>query len=150
MIRKAKISDVNNIHAILTHFASKNLLLPRSRSELYDQLRDFAIYEDEKGEFAGCVALHIIWDDLAEIRSLAVYEEFQGKGVGRKLVECAVSEAIALGIYKVFTLTYQPVFFEKIGFNRVDKSVLPHKVWSDCLKCPKFPDCDEIALLMEL
>ena len=150
MIRKAKISDIDIIHGILLRFAEKDMLIPRSRSELYDQLRDFSVYEDEEGGFAGCVALHITWKDLAEIRSLAVIEEQQGRGIGRKLVESALSEAVTLGICRVFTLTNQSEFFEKLGFKEVDKSTLPHKVWSDCLKCTKFPDCDEIAYLMEL
>ncbi|MEF3168364.1 MAG: N-acetyltransferase [Deltaproteobacteria bacterium] len=150
MIRKAKITDVNEIHAILTHFGQKGLLLPRSRSELYDQLRDFTVYETDEGHIAGCTALHICWEDLAEIRSLAVLEGHQGKGIGRRLVQECLSEAIAIGIYRVFTLTYQQGFFLRLGFRIVDKSLLPHKVWSDCIKCPKFPDCDETAMLMEI
>ncbi len=150
MIRKAKISDVKYIHSLLTHFADKGLLLPRSLSELYDHLRDHAVFEDQEGRVRGTVALHICWENLAEIRSLAVEEKFQGEGVGTKLVEFCVSEAITLGIYKIFTLTYQPAFFEKLGFRHVDKGILPHKVWADCIKCPKFPDCDESAMLMEL
>ncbi len=150
MIRKAKISDINEIHAILAHFGKKGLLLPRSRSELYDQLRDFTVYETDEGRIAGCTALHICWEDLAEIRSLAVLEGHQGKGIGRRFVHECLSEAIALGIYRVFTLTYQQGFFQRLGFRIVDKSLLPHKVWSDCIKCPKFPDCDETAMLMEI
>ncbi len=150
MIRKARISDVKCIHSLLTHFADKGLLLPRSLSELYDHLRDYAVYEHEDGTVRGVVALHISWEDLAEIRSLAVEEEFQKEGIGSKLVEFCISEAITLGIYKIFTLTYQPAFFEKQGFKLVDKGILPHKIWADCVKCPKFPDCDESAMLMEL
>lgn len=150
MIRKAKISDVKTIHSILAHFADEGLLLPRSLSDLYDHLRDYAIYEDEAGEVAGVVALNVSWDNLAEIRSLAVLEPSQGQGVGRRLVEHCLSDAITLGIYQVFTLTYQPDFFRKMGFHEVDKSILPHKIWADCVQCPKFPDCDETALLIEL
>ena len=150
MIRKAKVSDVQAIHAILTHFGEKGLVLPRSLSDLYDHLRDYAVYVDGGDGVAGVCALHISWDDLAEIRSLAVMEEFQGQGIGRSLVEFALSEAVTFGIYRVFTLTYQPGFFKKMGFKEVDKKVLPHKVWSDCLKCPKFPDCDEVAMIIEL
>ena len=98
----------------------------------------------------GVAALNICWEDLAEVKSLAVREDYQAKGMGRQLVEHCLSEAVVLGIYRVFTLTYQPKFFEKLGFKLVDKSSLPHKIWADCLKCPKFPDCDEIALLVEL
>lgn len=150
MIRKAKITDVNGIHAILAHFGEKGLLLPRSLSELYDQLRDFSVYENNDGCIVGCVSLHICWEDLAEIRSLAVLEGHQGQGIGRRLVQECLSEAITLGIYRVFALTYQKGFFQRLGFRIVDKSLLPHKVWSDCIKCPKFPDCDETAMLMEL
>ncbi len=150
MIRKARIADIKKIHSLLNHFAGKGLLLPRSLSELYDHLRDYALYENEDGRIAGVVALHICWEDLAEIRSLAVDEEFQKKAIGTKLVEFCVSEAITLGIYKIFTLTYQVAFFEKNGFHLVDKSILPHKIWADCVKCPKFPECDESAMLMEL
>ncbi len=150
MIRKARISDVKYIHSLLTHFAGNGLLLPRSLSELYDHLRDYAVYEHRDGTVRGTVALHISWEDLAEIRSLAVEEEFQGLGIGSQLVEFCISEAITIGIYKIFTLTYQPAFFEKLGFRLVDKGILPHKVWADCVKCPKFPDCDESAMLMEL
>jgi amino-acid N-acetyltransferase len=150
MIRRAKISDVKTIHSILAHFAEKGLLLPRSLSDLYDHLRDYAIYENDEGEAAGVVALNVSWDNLAEIRSLAVLEPSQGQGVGRRLVEYCLSDAITLGIYRVFTLTYQPDFFRKMGFEEVDKSVLPHKIWADCVQCPKFPDCDETALLINL
>lgn len=150
MIRKATISDIRAIHALLTHFSDKGLLLSRSLSELYDHLRDYTVYEGQDGCVAGVFALHICWEDLAEVRSLAVTETEQGKGVGRRLVEYGLSEAIALGIYRTFTLTYQPGFFKKLGFREVDKGTLPHKVWADCIKCPKFPDCDEVALLIEL
>lgn len=151
MIRKAKIGDVKHIHSLLTHFAERNLLLSRSLSELYEHLRDYAVYErPDTGEIAGVVALSISWENLAEIRSLAVFEDQQSRGVGRRLVEHCLSEAVMLGIYRVFSLTYQPKFFEKLGFSIVDKNMLPHKIWADCVKCPKFPDCDETAVLIEL
>jgi len=150
LIRKAKISDIPDIHSILTHFGDKGLLLPRSLSDLYDHLRDYSVFVNDEGNIVATCALHISWENLAEIRSLAVIEQFQGRGIGSALVEFAISEALTLEIYRVFTLTYQPVFFKKIGFKEVDKKILPHKVWSDCLKCPKFPDCDEVALMIEL
>ncbi len=149
MIRKAKIGDVQEIHSILSHYGSQGVLLSRSLSDLYDHLRDYAVHEDENGSVTGVVALNVSWENLAEIRSLAVREECQGQGIGRRLVEFCLSDAITLGIYRVFTLTYQEDFFAKMGFKRVDKSILPHKVWSDCVRCPKFPNCDEIAMLME-
>lgn len=149
-IRKARIEDVRSIHGLLTHFSEKGLILPRSLSDLYDHLRDYSVIETKGGEIIATVALHVCWEDLAEVRSLAVREDFQKEGLGRSLVEHCVSDAITLGIYKVFTLTYQPEFFKRLGFKEVDKSVLPHKVWADCVRCPKFPECDEVALLLEL
>ena len=138
------------MHSLLNHFADKGLLLGRSYSSLYDQLRDFKVLTDENGDLLGVCALHIIWEDLAEIRSLAVREDTQGKNVGKELVRACLEEAAKLCIDKVFTLTYQPDFFRKQGFTDVDKKELPHKIWSDCLNCPKFPDCDEEALQISL
>ena len=150
MIRKAKISDVRSIHALLAYFADQGLLLPRSLSEIYDHLRDYTVMQTPDDNIVGVVALNICWEDLAEVKSLAVREDYQAKGMGRRLVEHCLSDAVVLGISRVFTLTYQSEFFEKLGFELVDKSSLPQKIWADCIKCPKFPDCDEIALLMEL
>lgn len=151
-IRKAVISDVRGIHQILNYYADKNLLLARSLSELYDHLRDYFVLSDHAQEqiIRGVCGLGICWEDLAEIRSLAVSEDQQGKGSGSQLVETCLKEADALGLKRVFVLTYVPAFFEKIGFRKVDKSVLPHKIWADCLKCPKFPNCDETALMIDL
>ncbi len=149
-IRKAKIGDIKSIHGLLSHFAERGLLLPRSLSDLYDHLRDYAVIENGDAEIIAVAALHVCWENLAEVRSLAVREDFQGGGIGRSLVEYCISDAITLDIYRVFTLTYQPEFFKKLGFREVDKSVLPHKIWADCVKCPKFPECDETALLIEV
>ncbi|MBN2468118.1 MAG: N-acetyltransferase [Deltaproteobacteria bacterium] len=151
-VRKARIADVKGIHALLTKYGKENQLLSRSLSELYDQLRDFFVCEDEEAQYKllGMCAMHICWEDIAEIRSLAVWPEYQGKGIGSKLVDACLSEAVTIGIYKIFVLTYKPSFFERIGFEGIDKAELPHKVWADCLKCPKFPDCDEVALLLSL
>jgi len=155
MIRDARMGDIKKIYSMLQYFADKDLLLGRSLSSLYDQLRDFSVYvENDSGDPAqeklvGVCALHICWDNLAEIRSLAVIDEFQGRGVGRQLVDRALAEAQSYGITRVFTLTYQPDFFRKLGFRDIDKSELPHKVWSDCIQCSKFPDCNEEALVWE-
>ena len=146
MIRNATMGDVKKIHSLLNHFAEKGLLLGRSYSSLYDQLRDFKVWADEEDNLLGVCALHIIWEDLAEIRSLAVSEEIQRKSIGKQLVRACLEEAAMFQIDKVFTLTYQPEFFRKQGFKDVDKKDLPHKIWSDCINCPKFPDCDEEAL----
>jgi len=144
-IRPARMGDVRTIHALLQGFADQGLLLARSISSLYDQLRDFVVYDD--GSVRGVCALHISWDNLAEIRSLAVAQELQGQGIGAFLVESCLDEAKSLEIGQVFVLTYQADFFRKIGFVDRDKRDLPHKIWSDCLHCPQFPDCDEEALI---
>lgn len=146
MIRNAKMGDVKAIHSLLNNYANQGLLLGRSFSSLYDQLRDFKVWVGSEDELIGACALHIIWEDLAEVRSLAVLESAQGKKVGQQLVRACLDEAAHFGISKVFTLTYQAEFFRKQGFEDIDKSELPHKIWSDCLNCPKFPDCDEEAL----
>jgi amino-acid N-acetyltransferase len=145
-IRPARMGDVRAIHALLTTFANKGLMLPRSISSLYDSLRDFVVYE-EAGVIHGICALHICWDNLAEIRSLAVSEDKQKSGIGALLVESCLDEAKSLEINKVFVLTYQAPFFRKFGFEDRDKQELPHKIWSDCIHCAKFPDCDEDALI---
>lgn len=147
MIRKAKMDDVKPIHALLNVFADEGIILGRSISSLYDKLRDFIVYEDSEGNVAGVCALAIIWDDLAEIRSLAVVKSLQGEGVGAELVKSCLKEATDFGINQVFTLTYSPGFFRKLGFTDIDKKELPHKIWNDCLHCRKFPDCDEDALI---
>jgi amino-acid N-acetyltransferase len=149
-IRKAIISDVGRIQALVNHYASKETMLGLSLSEIYDQIRDFTVAEGPRRTLIGVCALHVIWDDLAEIRSLAVDPKIRRRGVGRSLVECCLEEARGLQIPKVFALTYQAEFFRRIGFERVDKGELPHKVWRDCLKCTKFPHCDETAVLKKL
>jgi amino-acid N-acetyltransferase len=149
MIRKAKLNDVKEIQQLIKLYSNRGNILPRSLSELYDHLRDFFV-STHHGKIVGICALHICWDDLAEIRSLAVQEEDRKKGMGAKLVKACLEESKSLGAKKVFVLTYQPDFFEKLGFKQIDKAMLPHKIWTDCLKCVKFPDCDEIALVKEL
>jgi amino-acid N-acetyltransferase len=151
-IRKAKIGDIKSIHKILNHYADRGLLLPRPLSELYDHLRDFVVLvENGEGErVVGTCALGICWEELAEIRSLAIIEERRGNDDGRQLVDACLQEARSLGLRRIFALTYAVSFFVKLGFRIVEKSILPHKVWGDCLKCPKFPECDETAMLLEL
>ncbi len=149
MIRKAVPGDVKEIQKLIKQYSTKGGILPRSLSELYDHLRDLFVYTRNR-KVIGICALHLCWEDLAEIRSLAVREEDRKKGIGTKLVKACLDESKALGIKRVFALTYQSAFFEGLGFKKVDKAVLPHKIWTDCLKCVKFPDCDEIALVKEL
>jgi amino-acid N-acetyltransferase len=149
-LRKASIRDVARIQALVNHYASKETMLGLSLSEIYEQLRDFTVAEGPRRALIGVCALHVIWDDLAEIRSLAVDPKIRRRGVGRALVERCIEEARELRIPKVFALTYQADFFRHAGFQRVDKAELPHKVWRDCLKCSKFPNCDETAVLRVL
>ncbi len=148
MIRKADIYDVKAVQGLMKKYADRGQLLPRSLSELYDFVRDLTVFEEKDGgSIIGVCALHVCWEDLAEIRSLAVDEPYQGRGIGSALVTEALAEARGLGIRRAFVLTYQPDFFAKHGFQAVDKASLPHKIWADCVKCVKFPDCDEIAML---
>jgi amino-acid N-acetyltransferase len=149
MLRKAQIKDVKDIQKLLTHFASRGDMLSRSLSELYEAIRDFYICEDD-GRLIGTAALHIVWEDLAEIRSVAVAEDAGRGGVGTQLVQACIDEATVLGLKRLFCLTYKPDFFGRFGFRIVDKAELPHKVWGDCMKCVKFPDCDEIAMILDL
>ena len=152
MLRKAKVSDVKIIHGIINVSSGKGEMLPRSLMDIYGSLRDFFVYiENGSISVTGICAMHIFWENLAEVRSLYVEDEYRQKGIGKQLVEACVSEAITLDLLRIFTLTYQVEFFEKLGFRKVDKSTLPEKVWSDCLKCPKYPDyCDETAMILEL
>jgi amino-acid N-acetyltransferase len=149
MIRKARMSDVKGIHQLIADYAKKGDMLPRSLADIYENLRDYFVYLEDDGELVGSAAIHIMWEDLAEVRSLAVREGRMRRGVGTQLVESCISEAIVLGIARVFALTYKPEFFEKLGFRIVDKAELPQKIWTDCLKCSKFPDCDEVALVAD-
>jgi amino-acid N-acetyltransferase len=148
-LEKAKISDVTAMHKLINYFAAKDEMLARSLSELYENIRDyFVVREGER--LIACAALHVWWSDLAEIKSVAVAEDRQEQKIGAKLIESCLTEAKELGIPTVFCLTYKPVFFEKFGFSQVDKMELPRKVWSECYRCPKFPDCGEVGLIYNL
>ncbi len=149
MIRHARIPDARAIHQLLLAFAKDGQLLGRSLADIYDAIRDFYVFEQD-GQLLGAGALAICWEDLAEIRSLAVVQGQQGQGIGRKIVEACLAEATDLGLKRVFALTYQPEFFKRMGFAEIEKSELPQKVWGDCIKCVKFPDCDEYALAINL
>ena len=141
--------DVQEIQQLIKRYSMRGEMLPRSLSELYDNIRDIFVSIQGR-KVVGICALHVCWEDLAEIRSLAVEEKNRKEGIGAKLVKACLEEAGVLGVKRIFALTYRPDFFERVGFKKVDKSVLPHKIWTDCLKCVKFPDCDEIAVVLEL
>ncbi len=148
-IRKAKISDVPEMQRLINFFAEQGDLLPRSLNQLYENLRDFFVL-DEGGQILGTCALHINWEDLAEVKSLTVDKKVQGRGFGKELVNACLQDARELGISRVFALTFKPEFFIKLGFHLIDKSELPHKVWNECINCVKFPDCGEVAVIYEL
>jgi amino-acid N-acetyltransferase len=148
-IRKARINDLKQVHVLINDFAKREQMIPRSLSELYETLRDFIICE-ENGRVYGVCALHIMWEDLAEIRSLAVDKRYQKLGIGKDLVKQCLKEAKTLGLKKIFALTYHPGFFRKLGFDEIDKASLPQKIWGDCLRCHKFPECDEHAVIINL
>jgi len=148
-VEKATISDVPQMHQLINYFADKGEMLARSLSEIYENIRDYFIVRQGERVIA-CVALHISWSDLAEIKSVAVAEDSQEQGIGAQLVEACLNEARELGIPTVFCLTYKPAFFKKLGFSQLDKMELPHKVWGECYRCPKFPNCDEVALIYHL
>lgn len=159
MLRKARIGDVKTIHRLINISSGKGEMLPRSLMDIYGCLRDFFVYaddgegfgKDEEAPIIGICAMSIIWENLAEIRSLYVDEERRRAGIGRKLVEACISEAITLEIFRVFTLTYKRDFFRVLNFKDVDRLTLPEKIWSDCFRCSKYPDfCDETALILEL
>jgi len=149
MIRKAILQDARQIHRLLLAYAKDGLVLSRSLMEIFEAIRDFYVFVEEE-RVVGAAALNICWEDLAEVRSLVVDQGFAGRGIGKQLVEACLSEARILGIGRVFALTYQQSFFEKLGFAVIEKSELPQKIWGDCIKCAKFPECDEIALSLTL
>lgn len=152
MLRKARIGDVKTIHRLINHSAGKGEMLPRSLMDIYNSVRDFYVYYDEdESSIIGICAMNIIWENLAEIRSLYVDESHRKKGIGKELVEACISEAITLELFRIFSLTYQREFFAKLGFKEVDRRTLPEKIWSDCFRCSKYPDyCDETAMIVEL
>ncbi len=148
-IRKATVNDAKDIYGLIKRFAKKYDMLPRSLNEIYENIRDFFVCVDNN-KIIAAVALHILWEDLAEIRSVAVSKEYQGIGVGKKLVVQCTKEAKKLGVTNIFALTYAPEFFVEMNFKEIDKNSLPQKIWGECLKCHKFPECDESAVMKKL
>ena len=148
-VEKAKISEVPRIHKLVNTFAGRGEMLARSLSEIYENIRDFVVVRKGK-RIIGCAALHVMWSDLAEIKSVAVDEELQRQRVGYELVTALLKEAKELGISTVFCLTYKPMFFEKLGLQEVEKMTLPQKIWTECYRCSKFPNCDETAMTIQI
>lgn len=149
MIRKATVKDVPAIVELVNANAVKGLMLPKSLNQVYQNIRDFVVFEAD-GKVVGCAALHVLWGDLAEVRSLVVDECCRRKGTGRQLIGALMKQARDLAVPKVFALTYQQEFFLSLGFRPVDKESLPHKIWADCIDCVKFPHCDENAVIIDL
>jgi len=148
-VDRARVSDAPSLHQMISHFADKGEILPRALSEIYEDIRDYFVVR-KGGQVIACAALHVTWVDLAEIRSLAVDEKEQKQRIGSLLIQACLEEAKELGIPRVFCLVRKPAFFEKHGFKLIDKTELPQKVWAECYRCPKFPNCDEVALIRHL
>ncbi len=148
-MRKAEMKDATDIQKLVMFYAKREEMLPRSLNEIYENIRDFSVIEKDD-RIVACGSLHVCWDNLAEVKSLAVYPKHAKNGYGTMLVGKATREAKKLGITRLFTLTFQAGFFEKLGFYRVDVNDLPKKVWFECVRCVHFPDCDEEALVKDI
>jgi amino-acid N-acetyltransferase len=150
MIRKANIQEVPEIWRMLHDFADQDVL-PRSMADLYSQVREYFVYRKDHGPVIGVAALHIFWEDVGEIRSVAVLPDFQRAGIGTRLVKKCIEEAASIGLRRVFALTTRPKFFERLGFQQVPKNDLPNHIWSECINCLKYPDkCNELPMLLDL
>ena len=148
--RKATFADVDEIYDLIAGYAAQGVMLPKPHSVLYETLREFVVAEEvETKEIVGVGALHLTWNELAEVRSMAVHADFSRQGIGSSIVKKLLEEGRAVGVKKFFTLTYRPEFFKSLGFELTTKKSLPHKIWKDCMDCPKFPNCDEIAITLE-
>jgi len=150
MIRKAQIQEVPEIWRMLHDFADQDVL-PRSMGDLYSQVREYLVYRQDPGPVIGVAALHIFWEDLGEIRSVAVLANFQRTGIGTRLVRKCLEEAASIGLRRVFALTTRPDFFKRLGFRQIPQNDLPNHIWSECINCLKYPDkCNEIPMLLDL
>ena len=148
--RKATFADVDEIHDLIAGYASRGIMLPKPHSTIYETLREFVVAEEVASKkIVGVGALHLTWNELAEVRSMAVHADFSRKGIGSEIVKKLLAEGRAVGVKKFFTLTYRPEFFKSLGFKLTTKESLPHKIWKECLDCPKFPNCDEIAMTLD-
>jgi amino-acid N-acetyltransferase len=150
MIRKAQIQEVPEIWRMLHDFADQDVL-PRSMGDLYSQVREYFVYREDTGPVIGVAALHIFWEDVGEIRSVAVLPNFQRTGIGTRLVKKCIDEAASIGLRRVFALTTRLEFFERLGFQKVPNNDLPNHIWSECINCLKYPDkCNELPMLLDL
>ena len=148
--RHAKFSDAEGIFDLIAGYASQGIMLPKPHNVLYEIIREFIVAENsETKKIVGCGALHMTWNEIAEVRSMAVHPDCKRQGIGAKIVKKLLEEGKNVGVKKFFTLTYAPEFFQSLGFKVVDKETLPHKIWKECIECPKFPNCDEIAMTLE-
>jgi len=148
-VEKATIRDVEQMHHLINYFADKDEMLPRPLSEIYENIRDYFVVRHGP-QIVGCAALHVMWSDIAEVKSVAINEDYQKQHIGSLLVQACIQEARSIGLPTIFCLTYKPEFFGKFGFYLIDKMELPRKIWTECYRCPKFPDCDEVAMLYHL
>ena len=146
-IRPARVGDVPSIYELIRTFADRKVMIRRSLGELYESIREFQVAIDDDDRVVGCAALHVFWEDLAELKCLAVAEDVQRAGIGRGLVDACWNQARELEINSVFALTYAVEFFERCGYQQMDKADLPHKIWNECVRCPLFPSCTEVALI---
>ena len=149
VVDRATVGDVDAICDLVNFWAARGDMLPRTKGETYENLRDFFVIR-EGDSVVACGALHIVWADIAELKSVAVSEQREGHGYGTHLVRACVDEGGRLGLDRLFALTYRPEFFERLGFAQADVMALPRKVWNECYRCPKFPGCNEIAMTLDL
>ncbi|MBI2886968.1 MAG: N-acetyltransferase [Chloroflexi bacterium] len=149
-IQRAKLSDMAKVHALITPFADLGDMLHRPLSELYENVRDYVVIKDDADQVIACASLHVVWDDLAEVKAVAVREDYQAHGLGKLLVGHSLAEARAMGLATIFCLTTKPGYYEQLGFVQSDVMTLPRKVWGECLRCPRFPHCNETAMVIHL
>ena len=148
LYRKPNFDDIEDIFKLINDYAAEGVMLPKSRSTLYETIRDMVVAVDENNKVVGVGALHVTWNEMAEVRSMAVNRDFTRRGIGAEIVKRLLDEGRSFGVKKFFTLTYKPGFFQTLGFHTVTKEELPHKIWRECIECPKFPNCDEIAMIL--
>lgn len=146
--RKPNFGDIEDIFTLINDYAAEGIMLSKSRSTLYETIREMIVAVDENDKVIGVGALHVTWNEMAEVRSMAVHRDYTRHGIGAEIVKRLIEEGKSFGVKQFFTLTYKPGFFQTLGFHTVTKDELPHKIWRECIDCPKFPNCDEIAMIL--